>query len=161
MHRRCWDLLLHTLYHKSIRTVYLLPHVLDIYLPDIILLVLVKYKKIKGYCWQVRIKIKQNRFYTYAYKTCFIFLVKIFFYGVVLETGMILPLKYLLPLRAKSATYLPISKANVPACIPGKAASNISVCEDPRARQLTLIFLSFSSSARHSVRIAKAPLLAE
>src|SRR5690606_3913924 len=79
MHRRCWDLLLHTLYHKSIRTVYLLPHVLDIYLPDIILLVLVKCKKIKGYCWQVRIKIKQNRFYTYAYKTCFIFLVKIFF----------------------------------------------------------------------------------
>lgn len=61
---------------------------------------------------------------------------------------------------AKSAIHLAISFEFIGELYPGNASLSIGVFTEPKAKQFTLIFESFNSSAKHSVRTARAPLVA-
>ena len=86
---------------------------------------------------------------------------KILIYGVDSETGMIFPLWYFCPSRANIKMNSAIWLAVIDALNPGNAFCNISVCTAPSAKQFTVIFVSFNSSAKHSVKPHNAALLEE
>src|SRR5690606_3083813 len=79
--------------------------------------------------------------------------------GVEADTGSTFPLKKKWPSAANQAMKAPIFSELTGAWKPGKASASISVCTEPRQRQLQAILFSFHSSARHSARLAMAALL--